>query len=96
MQQKVLSAVIGLTYIEFLMEHHLSKLTTSSLVSDYADIPTTADTVYSTLNGQSHLVSSGVTFRDTLINDIIITKFYGVPIDVIRSLIREHLPEYVL
>ena len=83
------------------MEHHLSKLTTSSLVSDYADIPTTAGTVYSTLNGQSHVVYSGQitggrTFRDTMIDHMIATEFYGVPIDAIKSLIREHLPEYTL
>lgn len=83
------------------MEHHLSKLTTSSLVSDYADIPTTAGTVHSTLNGQSHLVYSGYiaggrTFRDTMIDHMIAAEFYGVPIDDIRSLIRKHLPEYIL
>lgn len=77
------------------MEHHLNKLTTSSLVSDYADIQTTADTAY-TLNGKSHLVSSGVTLSDTLIDHIMAIDFYGVPADVIKSLIREHLPEYTL
>lgn len=79
------------------MEHHLSKLTTSSPASNYVGtLASEGITTYSTLNGRSHLVSSDVTFRDTLVNDIIITEFYGVPADVIKSLIREHLPEYVL
>ena len=91
------------------MEHHLSKLTTSSLVSDYvgtlASAGITTDCIdavsYGTLSGQSHSVYSdriaGInTFRDTMVDDILATEFYGVPADVIRSLIREHLPEYVL
>ena len=79
------------------MEHHLSKLTTSSATSNYVGtLASEGIATYGTLNGQSHLVSSDVTFRDTLVNGIIATEFYGVPIDVIKSLIREHLPEYTL
>ena len=84
------------------MEHHLSKLTTSSPASNYVGtLASEGIATYGTLNGQSHLVYSDridsvSTFRDTMIDDIIATEFYGVPADVIRSLIREHLPEYVL
>ena len=71
-------------------------------MSDYSDtLASDGITTYGTLNGQSHLVHSDridsvSTFRDTMVDDIIATEFYGVPADVIRSLIREHLPEYVL
>ena len=80
----------------------MSKLTTSSPASNYVGtIASEGITAYSTLNGQSHLVysdriASVSTFRDTTVDDIIATEFYGVPVDVIKSLIREHLPEYTL
>ena len=75
---------------------------TSSPASNYVGTLTSDDiAAYGTLNGQSHLVHSDridsvSTFRYTMVDDIIAAKFYGVPADVIRALIREHLPEYTL
>lgn len=93
------------------MEHHLSKLTTSSLVSDYVGTLTFAGIAdgcidaasYTALSGQSHPVytikdgtRSHVTMAAAYLESICKQEFYGVPADVIRSLIREHLPEYIL
>ena len=91
MQQKVLSAVIGLTYIEFLMEHHLSKSTTSSLASDQSTITAASISTF-----RPTYESTVESLKDGIINSIVADEFYGVPADVIRSLIREHLPEYIL
>ena len=83
------------------MEHPLNKSAVSSLPYDPTAIRKCADH-FNTLDGSVHTVfnpCSETTLVDksySIVNTVCEIEFYGVPADVIKTLIREHLPEYVL
>ena len=83
------------------MEHPLNKSAVSSLPYDptairdcAAHFTAASDSIRSVYNPCSDV--GVIPTPQTIADRICQVEFYGVPVDVIKALIREHLPEYVL